>query len=161
MKTVVQLFRSVNSTTTTLSVSERRWTEFSIATDSLMELSNETEPIRIYSRHEHTMNWMPFSDRESDWPFSSYRGFGLAKTGFSEKPSSLPSRMTFSLLIGISFYVSSRRSRICVHIERTPNISIHRATREDNLTVQAMTQLIFPWDSLASRSHRRNRLNQV
>jgi hypothetical protein len=33
MKTVVQLFRSVNSTTTTLVVFEQWWTEFSIGTD--------------------------------------------------------------------------------------------------------------------------------
>ena len=62
---------------------------------------------------------------------------------FHNKPSWLPWRMTFSLLIGISFYVSSRRVRICVRIERNPKISLDGLDHDDVFTVQAMTDWAF------------------
>ena len=50
--------------------------------------------------------------------------------------------MTFALLPSISFYVSSRRVRICVHKERTPKISLDELDHDDVFTVQAVTRRI-------------------
>jgi hypothetical protein len=100
---------------------------------------------------------MPFSNRESDWSFAIYGGFGLPKTGLSEKPSSLPSRMRFAPLLSISSYVSSRWVRICIDIERTPPISLDQLEHGDVFIVQALTrhvvimgQLDFSISSLES-----------
>ena len=97
----------------------------------------------IQRRQWYMLNRMPFSAHRSDWPSSLYGRLSRQCTGVSQKRLSIPPVTVVSLLVSISFYVSSRRIRICIHIERIPTISIHRATREDNFTLQAMIHWIF------------------
>ena len=89
------------------------------------------------------LNRMPFSAHRSDWPLSIYGRLSRQCTGVSQKHLWIPPVTVISLLAWISFYVSSRRIRICIHMERIPTTSIHRATREDIFTVQAMMHWIF------------------
>jgi hypothetical protein len=84
----------------------------------------------------------------SKWSIEStvlapWRIFRLGRHKFSNKPPWILLGIIFSRLTSISFYVSSRCSGICIMIERIRTISIHRAAREDNFTVQALMHWIF------------------
>ena len=107
------------------------------------------------------LNLMPFSIRESDEALSSYRGFCLQSTCFSQKRLWTSPRTIFSLLAWISFYVSSRRSRICILIEREAKISLNRPYHDENSTTQAMMSRIFDLRTLIHRIHCVRRLNCV
>ena len=65
---------------------------------------------------------------------------------FRRKPPWVRIRMMFSLLIRLSFYVSSRRIRICIHIERNPQISLNETSHEDIFTVQALPDWFLWFD---------------
>ena len=129
--------------TRTFSLSKQWWVEFFVWRDSLVDFIVGIGWFRLESGLSNTLNRMPCSDPESDGPFPSYGGFALTSTSFSQKPPLIQSLVIFSLLRCISFYVSSRRVRICAHIERILQISLNELDHDDVSTVQAMTNWIF------------------
>ena len=103
---------------------------------------------KLMTRWLTVLNRMTFSDREWCEALSSFDGFSLQSTRFSQKLLLIPPLMIFSLLVWISFYVSSRRMRICIHIERNPQISFGEAGHEDIFTDQAMSDWCFSFEEI-------------
>ena len=98
------------------------------------------------------LNWMPLWHHPLDRPSTSDRWSRLQRIKhWPKKPSAISFVTIFSLLTSISFYVSSRRSRICVQIERDVKISLRRPSNDDHFTVHAIFNWIFALSRLTNR----------
>ena len=144
----MQKFRWVDRDRQKMSLCKASWKEFFIWKHWFLDFIVGMDRLKLLTRWSTILNRMPFLQYESDSPFPSYEGFSLLSIGFSQKPIWTPPRTIFSLLARISFYVSSRRVRICVHIERNPEISLSEACHEDIFTVQAMSDLFFWFEEI-------------
>ena len=77
-------------------------------------------------------------------------------TRWSEKPSLLRNRSILARLTWISFYISSRRVRICVNEDRSATISFSQLDYDDTFGLRAMMNRIFAWNSLTDGIQQQN-----
>ena len=109
-------------------------------------IDKQSDIEREEEEEKHTHMHHPSIDRHRRW---------------SEKPSLQRNRIMWSRLTWISFYISSRRIRICLNEERSANISFSQLDYDDNFTLPAMTNRSFDLNRLTDGIQRRNWINRV
>ena len=128
----IKKFRSIDSGMMEFLLCKQFEGKFSIWGHWFIEWSPIIRRIELWTRLSNTLNLMPFSNRESDSSLSSYRRFNLGRSNFSGKSPLLRTWPVFSLLMSISFYVSSRRISVDVKTGRNPRIAIVAIKHENN-----------------------------